>query len=341
MTFKNCKTAVQIIWDWGWVWKSVTIDGADVGFRLIGDDGGNIGSVSFIDSVFSNVGTAVLMAPPSEKAGSGTSGLILDNTRISGSVKDTSGNTITGSGYCNNFVIGPVYKDGKRSWTKGSTANEYKREKTLLGKTKSGLDVAPYFERSKEQYKGRSAGDFKSLKGEGGAKGDGSTDDTSAVQNFFNKYGDGNSIIYVDAGVYMLSDTVVIPRNAKIVGEMWPQFAAFGDKFSDASEPRVMLQVGKEGDEGNVEMQDLILTTKGGTAGAILMEWNVKAESQGSAALWGESRTSLSNIMFEGAAANVSQMFTSASEEQLAPSSLTLSVRLNKAHPRRNARLPV
>ena len=48
-----------------------------------------------------------------------------------------------------------------------------------------------------------------------------------------------------------------------------------------------MLQIGNRGDVGTVELQDLILTTKGGTAGAVLMQWNVKAASPGAAALWG------------------------------------------------------
>lgn len=48
-----------------------------------------------------------------------------------------------------------------------------------------------------------------------------------------------------------------------------------------------MLQIGNRGDVGTVEIQDLILTTKGGTAGVVLMQWNVKAASPGSAALWG------------------------------------------------------
>jgi len=53
--------------------------------------------------------------------------------------------------------------------------------------------------------------------------------------------------------------------------------------------PRPMLRVGNPGDVGSVEMQDLILTTKGGTAGVVLLEWNVRALGQGSAALWGKS----------------------------------------------------
>lgn len=47
-----------------------------------------------------------------------------------------------------------------------------------------------------------------------------------------------------------------------------------------------MIQVGNEGQTGNVEMQDLIFTTRGPTAGAIILQWNLKAESQGAAGLW-------------------------------------------------------
>lgn len=44
--------------------------------------------------------------------------------------------------------------------------------------------------------------------------------------------------------------------------------------------------MGYSGDIGNVEMQDLLFTTQGPTAGAILVEWNIQAEAQGSAGLW-------------------------------------------------------
>jgi hypothetical protein len=49
-----------------------------------------------------------------------------------------------------------------------------------------------------------------------------------------------------------------------------------------------MIKVGNEGDVGDIEMQDLLFTTKGYTPGAVLVEWNVKAKSPGSAALWGK-----------------------------------------------------
>lgn len=179
--------------------------------------------------------------------------------------------------------MGATYKDDKRSWTKGAV--NYTRESSLLGKSNSKLPGAPYFEQKRHQYETKTASDFVHLKNEG-AKGDGSTDDTSAVQKAFNKYKDGSKIIYVDAGTYILKETVTIPSGVKLVGETWSQFAAAGSKFGDMKKPIPMFKVGNKGDVGSVEMQDLILTSKGSTPGLICMEWNLAAESQGSAALW-------------------------------------------------------
>jgi hypothetical protein len=55
-----------------------------------------------------------------------------------------------------------------------------------------------------------------------------------------------------------------------------------------SSNPRPLLRVGNVGQTGNAELQDLIFTTKGATAGVILVEWNLKAENSGSAGMWGE-----------------------------------------------------
>ncbi|KAL3464344.1 pectate lyase superfamily protein-domain-containing protein [Aspergillus heterothallicus] len=285
MTFIDCSTAIQIIWDWGWVWKSLRIEGGDVGIRLVNPDGnGNIGSISLIDSQITGVATAIIIAPASSTPGSGTTGLILDNTRIGGPIVDTAGRTYLNAGYYVNWALGPTYAGGDRLWTAGSLV-PYSREQSLLGSRIDGLDNPPYFERKKNQYANRPVSDFVQLKSLG-ARGDGVTDDTRAIQQAFNDYGNGSRIIFVDSGTYILTDTVTIPKDAKIHGEAWSQFAAFGNSFSDVNNPRVMLRVGNRGDVGTVELQDLILTTKGGTAGAVLMEWNVRAANLGAAALW-------------------------------------------------------
>jgi hypothetical protein len=47
---------------------------------------------------------------------------------------------------------------------------------------------------------------------------------------------------------------------------------ATGPKFKDAENPRVVVKVGNKGDMGVVEIQDLLFTVSGPTAGAVLME---------------------------------------------------------------------
>jgi hypothetical protein len=235
MTFNGCKTAVSINWDWGWVWKSLIINDADVGVRLVNEDGeARIGSVAIMDSQFKGIrSSAILLGiSPSDQLSSGSTGLVLDNVNIEGPIVDTAGRKILNTGYYRNFAIGPTYQNGTRKWTLGEV-KEYVREKTLLGQEVSGLKVAPYLERPRNQYTDKLRSDFVHIK-ELGAKGDGSSDDTAAVQRAFTRYGDGSKIIYVDAGTYLLTDTVTIPKDAKIVGETWSQFAATGSKFSDS-----------------------------------------------------------------------------------------------------------
>jgi hypothetical protein len=48
-----------------------------------------------------------------------------------------------------------------------------------------------------------------------------------------------------------------------------------------------MVRVGNPGDIGSVEISDLLFTARGATAGLIAMEWNIKANKKGSAAMWG------------------------------------------------------
>jgi hypothetical protein len=48
-----------------------------------------------------------------------------------------------------------------------------------------------------------------------------------------------------------------------------------------------MIKVGNAGDVGNIEIQDVLFTVKGATQGAVLLEWNTKAATQGSVAMWG------------------------------------------------------
>ncbi|CAI7632733.1 unnamed protein product [Penicillium viridicatum] len=151
-------------------------------------------------------------------------------------------------------------------------------------KPASLLKGGAIFERSKPLYEDLAASSFISVKS-AGAKGDGTTDDTEAIQKIFDSYKDGQ-VIYFDHGAYVITSTIKVPKDIKITGEIWPMLMAHGKKFADQENPVPVFQVGEKGDTGSVEMSDLIITTKGPAAGAILMEWNLAGSSQGSAGMW-------------------------------------------------------
>ncbi|CAK7236239.1 hypothetical protein SBRCBS47491_009570 [Sporothrix bragantina] len=286
LVFRNCNIGVHIIWDWGWLWKSVAMTNVGVGFRLaVVDSTGNIGSVSIMDSSFSSIHTAaVIIVPPSETVGSGSTGVVLENVALSGvtaTVVDTAGKVYLdgSSSVVRSWVLGTTYEGNTtaRGFSHGGPVGDYRRNLGLLDSN------GAYFERAKPQYEDKSVGDFIHIK-DLGAKGDGSTDDTAAFQSAI--YASMGKILFVDAGSYILTSTITIPSGVKIVGETWSQLVASGPYFQNQRAPQVLIKVGNEGSIGNVEMQDLLFTSRGPTEGLILVEWNMQAASPGSAGLW-------------------------------------------------------
>jgi hypothetical protein len=192
---------------------------------------GNIGSVSILDSSFTNVGTVALISPVSSKPASGSTGIILANVALSGvtkAVADTNGQTLLAqsSGNVDEWVLGPVYEGSAaaRSFSTGGKIGTYRRQQSLLDRD------GAYFERAKPQYEALSASDFIHIKDY--AKGDGSSDDTAAFQTAL--YASLGKVLFVDAGSYILTSTVIVPVGAKIVGETWSQLVASGPYFQDA-----------------------------------------------------------------------------------------------------------
>ncbi|KAM0272162.1 hypothetical protein ACHAQH_008839 [Verticillium albo-atrum] len=292
ITFKDCRVAVQLIWDWGWTWKSIVVDGSSTAFKLVSEDGSHgIGGALIVDSVIKNTKTAVAMFSPTKDLGKGTTGLTLDNvklenvqvlideldrdkgvtsvrtTKVDGGKKDID-LWILGRSYQNNTLGKDLILEEKSSRIGALTDD----------KNPLGLLRNPYFERAKPQYEKASVSDFVSTKG-ASCKGDGKTDDTSCIQSVIDNAAMNKKIVFVDAGTYIITDTINVPPGSRIVGENWAQLAATGSKFKDES-------VGKNGQKGTAELQDLIFTSKGETPGAVFVEWNLEAEGPGKAALW-------------------------------------------------------
>ncbi|KAL9052926.1 MAG: hypothetical protein Q9162_005104 [Coniocarpon cinnabarinum] len=281
MTFNNCNTAIFMNWNWLWALKSVNINNCGIGVDMSNSPSNQtVGSVILQDS--SITGTPVGVKTAFNKAGNvPTTGntLIIDNVDFSGcqtAVQDNNGGTVLAGGSVTKYwQQGRAYTGASGSVVQGA-ANGPSKPANLL----SGNKV---FERSKPQYENVPAANFVSVKG-AGAKGDGTTDDTQAIQNALNAL-TADQVLYFDHGAYIVSQTIKVPANAKMTGEIWPMIMANGPAFQDMNNPVPVFQVGQAGQTGAVEMSDLVFQTVGPQVGAILMEWNLGG-AQGANGMW-------------------------------------------------------
>jgi glucan 1,3-beta-glucosidase len=293
LTFNNVNTAIFMNWNWLWTLKSINVNNCGVGVNMStgGSTSQTVGSVLIQDSTFKTTKAAVVTAFTKGQANSNGT-LIIDNSDFTGStnaVTDLSGNVIlAGGSKVASWGQGHAYTTGSAAnVTRRGTDNQIPIQGSLTAPAKPTALVnanGAIFERAKPQYESVPVANFVSVKS-AGAKGDGVTDDTAAIQKVLDS-ATADQVVYFDHGAYRVTDTVKIPKNIKITGEIWPLLMADGPSFSDSSNPKPVFQVGQPGDVGNVEISDLIFETLGPAPGAIIMEWNVAEESQGSAGLW-------------------------------------------------------
>ena len=159
--FTNVKIAIDLLWDWGWTWKSLSITGADIGIRMINNHAG--GSIVVMDSDMTSVKTGISIESPR-----GTNGLMhlsvhivnLVLKSVGTAVKDTkTGVTLAGGSYTVDlWTQGKVYDTnypGGIYVTGGAPKPLPPKSGPLFGGPNNGI-----FERSKPQYQTLSANDF-------------------------------------------------------------------------------------------------------------------------------------------------------------------------------------
>ncbi|KAK6525790.1 hypothetical protein TWF281_010834 [Arthrobotrys megalospora] len=124
-------------------------------------------------------------------------------------------------------------------------------------------------------YQFYQASDFISFRSQG-VKGNGIADDTAKIQQIFNLAGSSGRPVFVDYGIYIVTKTLRIHPGTRIIGEVWPKFMAAGSYFTNPKNPHPVFQIGTPGQTGRVEIQDILVTAKAGSAGAISFQWNLK-----------------------------------------------------------------
>ena len=287
LTFNNAVTAIKQIWNWGWTYKSISINNCQTGLDMTNGGSGNqaVGSVTWLDSSFTNTKVAFSIARSTSSAPPTGGSLSLENVALNNvptAVLYGPGNTVYLSGTTGQTIIAG-WKTGNLYNPTGPRA----KQASWAPPTRPASLVAngKYFERSKPQYNNLAATSFVSARASG-AKGDGSTDDTTALQNAINSAANSGKILFVDAGTYKVTKTVFIPKGSRIVGESYSVIMSSGSYFNNINSPQAVVQVSNAGDIGIVEWSDMIVSTQGAQAGAILIRWNLASTPGSPSGMW-------------------------------------------------------
>ncbi|EIN07504.1 beta-1,3-glucanase [Punctularia strigosozonata HHB-11173 SS5] len=288
ITVNNAATCIFMQWNWGWTFQGVTLNNCGVGIDLttggLTQDTQTVGAEAIIDAVVTN--TPIFLRSSTNSQGSLHGSLVLNNVKLNNvptAVSVTDGTVVlagtSGSTTIQSWGQGNVFKGTSQ------TGTFQQANLPVPSKPASLLDSAGrIFGRSHPQYQTYAASQFVSVRSQG-AKGDGTTDDTAALQAVFNNFA-CSKIIFIDHGTYKITNTLTIPAGARVVGEVWPVILGSGSAFNDQNNPKQVVKVGNAGDTGTIEITDVLFATQGPTAGAIVVEWNIHEDAQGTAGMW-------------------------------------------------------
>ncbi|KAI0129129.1 pectate lyase superfamily protein-domain-containing protein [Xylariales sp. AK1849] len=276
LTFYNSVTAIRQIWDWGWTYSGISINNCQTGLDLtaVRSDGSqDVGSVVLIDSEINDTPVGISTARDANSSPPSGGSLVLENVVIKGvdvAIQGPGGTLLEGSAGSSVIAAwgqGHAYygTSGQSTFQGPFTGNS--RPASLT----SGTD---YYARSKPQYDHLSTSEFVSIR-DVGAAGDGVTDDSDAINVALLAAATSGRVVFFDAGYYKVTKTIFVPANCKIVGEAFPVILSSGAFFADINNPKPVVQVGLSGQSGTVEWSDMIVSTQGAQAGAILIQWNL------------------------------------------------------------------
>ncbi|KAJ6012232.1 hypothetical protein N7522_002587 [Penicillium canescens] len=284
LTFNNAITAISHYWDWGWTYKNININNCQVGIDITsgGHDQQSVSSLTLLDSFITNTPVGILTARDSTSKPPTAGSVVLENVSVQNVpviVQGPSQTTVLAGGnvHIDAWGQGHSYSPNGPQTFQGTFAPNSRPASLLQGQQ--------FYERSKPQYSTVSVSSFSSTRS-GGAKGDGKTDDTAALQKVINDAASSGKIVYFDAGTYLVTSTLKIPAGSKIVGEAYPVIMSSGSSFNNMGSPQPVVRVGASGDSGQVEWSDMIVSTQGAQAGAVLIEWNLASPSGSPSGMW-------------------------------------------------------
>ncbi|KAK4235025.1 glycoside hydrolase [Achaetomium macrosporum] len=278
------------------VYKSIYFYQNTVGMLI---DGGN--TISIINPTFDTVGTCVLNTGGSPWIGlidakSINSGVTLKTTAwpsylIENLDKDTLNSNVAEGP--SNFVLG-----GQSHVAQFSYGNTVDRNPvygpvsaTTLSRPSALAPSGRYPAIAAPNYASNPVSDFLNIKDpaqNGGRKvlGDQSIDESAALNAILALAASQNKIAYFPFGKYRVDSTLIIPPGSRIVGEAWATITGAGSYFADASNPKPVVQIGRPGDVGVAQIQDMRFTISEVLPGAIITQFHMAGRQPGDVALW-------------------------------------------------------
>ncbi|KAJ4293965.1 hypothetical protein N0V88_005479 [Collariella sp. IMI 366227] len=289
-TMRNLRQAIIQIWNWGWTYHGLSINNCQIGIDMSsgGSNNLNVGSVTLIDSTFTNVPVAILTARTSTSNPATAGSLILENillTNVPTAILGPNNNVLL-PGTTTTLTI-PAWATGHSYTPSGpipisAPITPNPRPPPPL------TQHQPLLHRSKPQYESLPATSFLSVRAFG-AVGNAATDDTFALQSAIDAAVAQGKVLFLDYGLYRVTSTIRIPPSARIVGESFPVILSAGPFFNDMNNPRPVVQVGSvSGQQGRVELSDFIIGTQNAQAGAVCVEWNLRSDlaGEGPSGMW-------------------------------------------------------
>ncbi|KAJ2895831.1 hypothetical protein MKZ38_006153 [Zalerion maritima] len=293
LVFVNCAVAVQVRRDWAWTMQDHVIERLTC--FILHWAGGPVtqGARSLVltDSIIPNTEDGIVTSLLAENSTS----FLLQNVgvfNVHDAAIDSTGDAAQvlipgateklvdnwGSGRVNNAT-------GETSFINGADLPTMSRAEVLLGNAYDNTQ-ANFFTPRRPNYYNIPASNVMSIK-EYSATGHGETGDEPALNSILTAAANTSSVVYFPFGIHVVKDTPQIPIGSRIIGQAWSQIMGKGAKFGDEMAPRPVVRVELPGEVGIIETQDMLFTVSGPTAGAIVVKWNAKEQSQGSAGLWG------------------------------------------------------
>ena len=177
--------------------------------------------------------------------------------------------------YANTVGRNPVY---------GATSSTNQRPAALAPNGKYPVIPAP-------NYADKTVADFINIKdpSQNGGRtvlGDNTKDESAVLNQVLQYAAQQNKIAYFPFGKYRVDSTLFIPPGSRIVGEAWATITGNGDFFKDEANPKPVVSVGRGGDVGVAQIQDMRFTVSDVLPGAIVIQFNMAGNAPGDVALW-------------------------------------------------------